>query len=263
MTKILVNDEWYESIDPGTYYETEFEIILMQKSSVLFPGFYSLPFKKIVTSEFDSARADYALIDKKYREWWIVEVELSHHSLYGHVIPQVQTLVNANYGREEAEYLLKLLADLDRKSLMDMMKGMTPKVLVVVDRPKHDWISELDRYDAKLAVFEILKSRKNRYIHRINGFLPSLTSEMMSRCRPDPHIPMLLQVDTPAVLNVQPNELVEIIFDGRITLWSRMDSSDRVWLKPERRNPLDSRKEYKISRTGDGNLHFEEYTSKK
>jgi len=257
MTKILVGDEWYETVDPGAYYESEFERVLVQKSGVIFPAFHALPFKKVVSSETDSARADYALIEKGYREWWVVEVEMSYHSLSGHVIPQIRTLANARYGHEEAEYLARQKPDLHPQRLMDMMKGTPPTVLVVLDRPEPSWVLEVERENAKMAVFEILRSKRHRYIYRVNGFVPSSVAEIVSCCRLDPLMPMLLCVESPGGLGVERGEEVDIAYDGRLTVWSRLDTAGQVWLKPETRNPLREGERYQLQRTCDGRLFLE------
>jgi hypothetical protein len=41
-----------------------------------------------LTSEYGSKKPDLALIDRDYRAWWVVEVELAHHSLHHHVLPE-------------------------------------------------------------------------------------------------------------------------------------------------------------------------------
>src|SRR4051812_24691321 len=99
---------------------------------MLFPGFVAVPFKSIVSSDSGSARADYALIENGYRSWWVVEVELSTHSLHGHVIPQVSVLANARYGADEARLLAARASHLEERRLVSLMKGLPPRVLVVV-----------------------------------------------------------------------------------------------------------------------------------
>jgi hypothetical protein len=105
MARILLDSQWFDSLNSSALYEVEFERIVQQKSGLLFPGFHCVPFKKTVYSEDDAARPDYALVEADYREWWVVEMELSYHSLEGHVLPQVNTLSRARYGDEEADYL--------------------------------------------------------------------------------------------------------------------------------------------------------------
>lgn len=102
MAKLLINDDWYDEIAPTALYETEFEQIVIAKADLLYPEYRAVPFKKIVFSEVSSAKPDLALIDVHYRDWWVVEIEMGHHDLASHVLPQVRTLSEAKYGEEEA-----------------------------------------------------------------------------------------------------------------------------------------------------------------
>src|SRR6266853_4682229 len=104
MPRLLVGSDWYEPLDGAALYEQEFERVLFQRAPSLFPGYVPVRFKKLVYSETDGARADYALVEAQYRDWWIVEVEMGHHSLEDHVLPQVAILARAHYGEEEATY---------------------------------------------------------------------------------------------------------------------------------------------------------------
>lgn len=248
MAQILVNDVWYRSIESITLYESAFERILLQKESVLFPGFHSVPFKKTVCSESDSARADYALIDTEYGEWWIVEVEMSHHSFEGHVLPQVSALANAVYGEEEASYLKRQRRDLDEVRLCDMLKGEQPRVLVIVDRPRPNWIPFLEQCQAKLAVFEIFRSDLDRYVYRVNGFRPDRVSEVISRCWLEPSLPTLLRIASPGRLSLRPGSKVMIEYAGNQTEWTRIESRDCVWLVPCQPIPLAVGGEYELAK---------------
>jgi hypothetical protein len=260
MAKILINDEWYQSIETLALYESEFERILLQKTGALFPGFVAVRFKKTVSSEHASAQADYALVDAEYREWWVVEVEMGYHYLQAHVLPQVTTLARARYGLEEAEYLSRGLPALDKKRLFEMIKGLQPNVLVVVDRPEPMWVQPLELIGARLLVFEIFQSDRNRYAYRVNGFAPSLVDNVLSTCRLDPAIPTLVRLGSPGGLNLEPNKRVRILFQGQMLEWDRLETRDSVWLVPVERNPLESGKEYEIVRLEDGQLRLQEHS---
>ena len=81
MARILVRDQWYRQLSPGTLYESEFERVIQQHAEILYPGYFLVPFKVTVQSDEDSARADFALVSKNYTSWWVVEVEKQNHSL--------------------------------------------------------------------------------------------------------------------------------------------------------------------------------------
>src|SRR5439155_7902096 len=132
----------------------------------LFPEYELVEFRKDIQSEHGVRRPDFALIHKKYRTWWVVEVEMSYHSLYGHVIPQVLVFSNGTYGSQEAEYLVghsdKLIAD----RVEEMMKGAPPRVLVVANELVPDWLPALRAHNSLLAIVEVYRSDRNEHLLR-------------------------------------------------------------------------------------------------
>ena len=133
--RILLGDEWFEELASTSLYEAEFESLLFQEASRIFPEYYCVPFKTIVISDDGDAKADFVLIHKTYRRWWVVEAEMGHHSLSGHVLPQVRSLSRASYTAAEAHYLCDEEPSLDRERILEMIKGEQPRVLVVVNVP--------------------------------------------------------------------------------------------------------------------------------
>ena len=61
------------------------------------------------------------MISTDYRHWVVVEVEMSRHSLYSHVIPQVRTIREASYTQEYAAYIHGKCPTLDEGTLGDMI----------------------------------------------------------------------------------------------------------------------------------------------
>src|SRR6266481_6307133 len=102
MARILLGDEWFEEMASTSLYETEFENILFQEAVRIFPEYHPVPFKTIVLSDDGDAKADFALIHRDYRSWWVVEAEMGHHSLDHHVLPQIRCLSRATYADAEA-----------------------------------------------------------------------------------------------------------------------------------------------------------------
>lgn len=258
MTRILIDKEWYEAVSSTSLYEDEFENIIMARAHLLYPSYFAVPFKKAVQSDFDVAKPDMALIDVRYRCWWVVEIEMAHHSLNQHVLPQARTLAAAKYGEEEASFLSTHEEGLAVDRLLDMMKGTQPRVLVVVNSTVSEWIQPLGRVNAIVQVVEVFRSTMNRHVLRVNGDRPTgIREDVVSTCHLDPIIPRLLVVDSPAGLGVSHGQTAEIEFEGGLTQWERIDSKDNVWLSPRRVNPLNRRDVYRIVRDAAGVLHFE------
>jgi hypothetical protein len=238
MARILINQEWYDEVAPAALYETEIENIVMQQAPLIFPDYYLIPFKKLVFDDFEGGKADFALIEKTYRDWWVVEVEMSDHHLYNHVIPQVRTLSNAIYGITIAEYFCSQSSELNLQSLRDMLKGSQPKVLVIINTSKPEWITPLERYNAKIMVFEMFRSSQGRHIFRLNGSYPHADLETVSDCYFDHQIPNFLIIKSPAKLGISSGEKVTIRYKNWVSEWQRLDSKEMVWLFPVEANPL-------------------------
>lgn len=238
MARLLLRGEYYDSVSPHALREDDYERLLLANAAHLYPSWHVVRFKEIVESEYGKAKADLALVDRRYRRWWVVEVELGSHPLTGHVEPQVRKLANGAYGAAHASCIHAAMPALDRSALGEMVVGAQPRVLVLVNEPKPDWISPLRVWGARLGIVEVFRSRRNVDVLRINGEHPDDLGDLVSTCRVDPVIPNSLLVASPAALGIGSGERVELLYDGGITEWRRVDAADRVWLMPTRRWPL-------------------------
>lgn len=256
MARILQNDEWYEEIESRGHYESEFETILKAKAPQLFENYYFVPFKTTVVSENDAdiRKPDFALVHKSYSSWWVVEVELGHHSLESHVLPQVRTLARATYGPSEADYLCERDTALDRRSVIDMFKGSQPRVLVIVDTPVEGWADKLRPFGANVIVCQVFQSRLNKYLLRLNGEYPSDDDELITTCECTPMIHRMLVIGAPAQLPVEMGEKLLLYFEGRASEWERIDTANQVFLLALRDHSLTPGQRYSIVRQGDNSL---------
>lgn len=256
MARILFNGAWFEEVSPMSFYETDYENIIVHQSALIYPNFFIVPFKLSVYSDMGAAKADLALIDKKYRNWWVAEIEMSYHSLESHILPQVEILSNATYGKREAEHLHAQMTSLNLAALLDMMKGQQPRVIVVVNKPRPDWIKPLEKYGAILEVCEVFRSLENKYIFRLNGEHPPQHVEMVSECVFDNLIPRFLQVKSPSILPIKLKEKVAIVYESGTSEWERIDVQDKVWLVPIKANPLNPKNIYSLRLLEDGSLEI-------
>ena len=255
--RLLLNGEWFDAVSSEGQYESEFEDLIKSRASSLFPDYHVVPFKMLIESEEGRKRPDLALIERNYRYWWVVEVEMAHHSLYGHVIPQIEVFARGKYGQEHCDYMVSKCKSLNEDALTDMIKGAQPRVVVVVNRSVPDWIEPIYRLDGLVAIVEIFRSGRNQHILRINGDYPSGSDDsLVSSCRLDSGMLGLLQIDSPASLRIANGAQTPIEFDGGLTNWTRLDSSDKVWLIPVGRNPLAANQNYLILRNSKGRLSF-------
>lgn len=257
MVRVIISGEWYEPIAPSSMYEDNFERIVLSQAGHLFPEYQAISFKSLVTSDSDAARPDFALVERNYREWWVVEVEMGYHSFYGHVLPQVRTLAEAAYGEQEAAALCNSAASLDRSAMRDMMKGSQPRVLVIVNEHKSDWANGLEPFGARVITVEVFRSDRNHHLLCIDGEPPAGTGNIVSRCHLEPSLPRLLAIDSPGGLGIEPRARAILWYEGQVTEWERIDTRNRVWLNPIAKCPLQPSVTYHLTRRGDGQLEIQ------
>lgn len=239
MARLLLGDQCFYQLSNTSLYEAEYERLLIAHGRGLFPEHYVLPFKPIVQSEVSSARPDLALVDREFRSWWVIEVELSHHSLHGHVLPQVSVLASGRYGQSEAHLLRTAIPDLALPTALDLVKGAQPGTLVIVNERRPTWEIELARVGVRLMVVEVFRSDHNSHALMASGFYPRTPADFVSDCTFDSILPGCLVVDSPVQLGVQQGKTLWIEVEGKVTEWTRFDVQDRVWLKPRGANPLE------------------------
>lgn len=257
MARILVKGNWFEELSPGSLYEDDFERLVTDQANVLYPQFMTAPFKTAVESEHGVAKPDFALVSSAYDEWWVVEVELAHHSFEGHVLPQVRRLSDGRYGAAHATFLCERNGALGLTEVGQMMKGKQPRVLVIVNMPCPEWAEILRQWDACVAVVQVYLSEKNELVLRINGEHPAARVEQAGDCFFEPPLPLLI-VDTPMLVPAGPTPTVRIYYQDRVTEWERIEIKDRVLLTPVAANPLNMKRRYRLERRADGMLAISE-----
>lgn len=256
MSRILYNDEWFEEIASHGYYEAEFEVMLQDQAARLFANYRLVPFKAAVTSDVDAdtRKPDFALVHMAYRNWWVVEVELGHHSLAHHVLPQVRTLSRAQYGTTEAEYLCRSDPALRRDKMLEMFKGDPPRVLVIVNVPVDGWTEALRPFGARVVICQIFRSQRNKHLLRLNGEYPFECDEVITRCECDNLLHRIMVIHSPANLPIRSHETVLLYHEGRASEWERIDTADTVFLHALRDHDLTPGRPYEIVRQGTGSF---------
>ena len=263
MARILHEDDWFEEIGSHGHYEYEFETILEQEAERLFRNYHFVPFKLSVYSDtdHDTRVPDFALIDRNYGVWWVVEVELAHHSFERHVLPQVRTLSRATYGAREAQYLCHQEPSLDRASVMEMFKGRPPRVLVIVNGPVDRWSHLLSVFEADVLICQVYRSASNNYLLRLMGDYPTVKENRITTCECVPGFHRLLTIHQPARLSLEENETMLLYYDGHASEWERVDTRNQVFLHAVGDHDLRPGKPYEIVQRDDGTFTIRLSTS--
>jgi len=254
MARILVDGEWFEQVEPSTFSESFFEDWIVLHAPSVYPEYFVLPFKKTVESDYGTVKPDLIFISKDYEDWRIVEIEMGYHSLGTHVEPQVQKLANASYGVPEAEYLCSKQSLLNFKKVVQLLEEAQPAVLVLVNEPRLDWGKSLSKYGARVVVFEMFRSERNKEIFRVDGEYPTRYIDTISECFFHPFIARLLEIRNPEALALPLRGILKLRYNNCITEWERVDAEGKVWLCPLGRNPLITCCQYVIVRQSDSSF---------
>ncbi len=251
MPRLYYKKEWFDEISPSALSEIEFESLLIQNADIVQADTIVIPFKKTVYSQHGSARADLAMIFTDYSKWIVIEVEMSGHNLYSHVIPQVRNLREANYTQEYVTYIHKKCSALDVDKLMSMMLGDQPDILVIVNKPNEEWKKELRRYGIHMMVFEIFRSRLNKNIFVIDGVPPKVAYDVLSELSFG-MLPRSLKLSSPATLPVDPGVKFPVRVGGQITYWERFHTATDAYLTPIGNLPICPDQKYALIREESG-----------
>ena len=255
MPRLLIDGQRFEALSSSALYEGQYTRLLLQHADALFPGLRAIAFSPIVVFDSVGKRADMALIEPDYSRWWVVEVELSHHSLERHVAPQVAVLARATYGADVAAWIGARNPDLNFAALRQMMRGEQPEVLVIVNASKPDWIARL-RPDAEVMVVEPFRSDLNKMIFRQNGVEMTPGSSVLSFCKVHPILRRMLVVQSPAALADVGTDPFMVEYEGTVSSWKQIPTKTQVWLAPERSSPFPRNARVALLRRVDGGLMF-------
>lgn len=129
--------------------EAEFEGIVARALGCIYQNYTVIVFGGSFRYEGYVSKPDLALIAKDYSHWFIVEVELVSHSLYGHVLPQVRAF---QYGDAQSDCVSILVRETGQSKVQieTFLKVVPRSVAVVANRRHRDWEIALGSHQIQL-----------------------------------------------------------------------------------------------------------------
>jgi hypothetical protein len=236
MKKIFSKHETFSLVSSDSVYEQDYENQILRFSRQLFPEYYCRKFKTKVTSLYGNCKPDLVLIHKEYKDWYIVEVELEHHSLNHHVLDQVQKMYHGEYGETHVRYLLENNSDFDESRIRQLVR-QKPRTLVIVPTSKNSWRESLYPYQTKIMTIQVWKNEKQEALLQVDGDeLLQYRQELISILEIDPTIPRLLRVKNMA--NIPDSGIIQVDISGSRTDWRIQNFGHGKWLNPDGKSPL-------------------------
>ena len=236
INKILVQGNWYSLVSSHSVYEIKYENQILRFSNEIFPDFHCIKFKSKINSIYGNCIPDLVLIHKEYRDWYVVEVELEHHSLHSHVLDQVRSMHHGEYNKHHINYIMNALPNLDKNKLNELLL-QRPKTMVVVPISKVSWRESLYQFQTKVMCIEVWEDDKGIPLLRIDGDTPDTYEEMfLTKLELDKSISRLLRVMNAASL--PSNGLIQISVNGETSDWRIISTGGGKWLNPDGKWPL-------------------------
>lgn len=231
-SKILdTNSDWFDEIDPLSFYEKHFEETFLSKIHEVYPDFIGIPFSlKVTANNSENSKPDLAMIRKDYKEWYVIETEMGRHSWVGHVEKQVRVFSTGYYPpKKVAEYIKLKNSTLDLVKLENMIESMQPKVMVIVNEPKPLWEKEIKKYNSYLSVFQIYKGLNGFELYRISGDTPFIYRDK-SHCAFLKGLSNTMEIYTPSFIQEENDTEVDIFFRGKKTKWKIFKDGGKTYI---------------------------------
>ncbi len=243
MSSILRNRKWYQEISASSFYkETDLERAVILNLEIVFENFKAVNFKMDLYDSINDRikQADLAMIKDDYKEWYVIEVELTHHP-DDHVREQIESFNNCDYNSKHAEYIYNQRKQVfDKESLINMVETIPAKFMVIANEKKDKWQLMLKSNNCILSVFQIYLNKKNHVVYRINGDHPVVYTEFCI-CKLLKKIPFtvkILESNLFEQFKIK-GDTIYIDYNGIYTSWSILRSKNDVYLVCKEASPLD------------------------
>jgi len=168
----------FHLLDPDAPSEAEFEHAVVRALVCAFPQYECVVFRGTFKHpDWGGRRPDLALVARDLSHWFIVEVELTSHSLDHHVLPQVRTFI---YGEPQADCVSALAErlGLDRGRAETIVRFVPRSVVVVTNRRDDVWEQSLRTLTAQILVVSLLLTEGGVPAVEIDGQLRAVQESL-------------------------------------------------------------------------------------
>lgn len=146
VTTLLVDDPHmpvFNKADVTDCREDVFETTVLKVLGRLYPDCHVFAFKSLAYDWRCGWRPDIAIVDRRHAYWFVVEVEVSTHSLDRHVLPQVVGLRDGEFGEDAAVELSRHLG-IDTDRALTLLRYVPRYTAVVANRDDPAWQARLE-----------------------------------------------------------------------------------------------------------------------
>jgi hypothetical protein len=256
MRAVVKNRQIYRPI--AMSHEGLFEGLVKEELNRLLPDFFVVPFKApIESTEYGTRIPDLAVVSRTLNAWCLVEVELSHHSLTGHVVPQIQCFADGKYTEYHARHIAESIRGAPLDTLTRMITYTRPQIYVIADSHQSiekGWDEELQAVGASLIIMETFSNEHDDVCLMITGSLPKSLSEVEIFLRKHSYLNALYCLEPPDFLRRHHSGQLSIEYEGSIynAQIVATDTEAIVFLRPSPH--LLSNRKYRLAISSDNRL---------
>jgi hypothetical protein len=167
----------YSQRDPDAALEAQFEASVFNALNCIYPTYRCIPFRGGFQLDNVEQRPDLALIAKDFSHWYVLEVELTAHSLEGHVLPQVRTL---QYGTPlpVCASMLSEGLSIPVENARTLVDHVPRAVAVVANRRIARWEDMLAAIEVQLLTVAVFQSGSGQEAMEVDGQLRILKESL-------------------------------------------------------------------------------------
>ncbi len=170
-------DKIFHVSDPDAPSESQFEFMVVRALSCVYPNYLCFVFGGSFRYDDRFCRPDLALVARDYSHWFIVEVELTSHSLEGHVLPQAKAF---RYGDPQSDCVPSLSRELniEAKQAQTFLNLVPRSVLVVANKRLATWEIALRSHDVQVLTVSVFQSRAGVDAVEVDGTLEVVSEHL-------------------------------------------------------------------------------------
>src|SRR5688572_13659270 len=101
MPRLLVENDWFETLLPDSLADTFYEGLLLKRAALIFPGFFAVQHRCFMSNDHGQATPHLALIDRHYRSWWLVLLQAGKPPVAPFFINQAEVVRANDYSVED------------------------------------------------------------------------------------------------------------------------------------------------------------------
>lgn len=213
-------------VDPDAPSEAEFEHTVVRALACAYPQYRCVVFGgSFYHEDAGLRRPDLALVARDLSHWFVIEVELTSHSLEHHVLPQIRAFA---YGTPRSDCAGSLARGLEiSTSQAETLVSLVPRtVAVVANRRDDEWLHSLRGLNAQLLVVSVFRTEQGTTATQVDGDL-RVVSESLGfgvYSATDRSFRFTSGIRLPL------GEVQLVGDDGAATTWRVAEASGHVWV---------------------------------